>query len=290
MTFDLYFVDGYDEKFNIDKILLSQYTNRGAINRLCKSERIDKLKLFIDSGAYTAFTKQISLDIDDYIEYINVNGHNFNIVASVDVIPTDKSDAIKCAEASFDNFIYMRHRITCPHKLLPTYHQGEPIENLKRIITYEDTFGKLDYIAIGALANTLSFDIRKEFISRCFDVIQEFNPNIKVHAFGMTDLRLLELFPFKSADSSAWLLAAGMGEIMTKFGRCAVSLSRPDRIRADSLQGNVLSDYVAQFGFTYRELSESRLARVKFNVRYLQWWEKNRVCVYKQENNKRRLF
>ena len=49
----------------------------------------------------------------------------------------------------------------------------------------------------------------------CFKMIQESkNPNVKTHAFGMTSLKLLEQYPFTSADSTSWVRSAGFGNIM----------------------------------------------------------------------------
>lgn len=46
-----------------------------------------KGKLFIDSGAYSAYTKGKEVDVDDYIKFINETGDVVFVFAQVDKIP-----------------------------------------------------------------------------------------------------------------------------------------------------------------------------------------------------------
>jgi hypothetical protein len=272
---------------NIGKILYSQYSNRNLIQKAINICGSDNIKLFIDSGAWTAFTCGAKINIDEYIWYLNQNVGKFSVIAPLDVLPSGIEDADKCAEESWHNFVYMRKRLIDRDKLIAVYHQGEAIDFLIRMLTYEDEYGKLDYIGLGALANTLDYKTRDVFIEKCFSIIMKYNPTIKVHAFGMTDLRLLELYPFTSADSSTYVMAAGMGELVTKFGRVPVSYERGDRIKKDSVAGKLLDEYISSLGFDYDVLAASRIDRVRFNVAYFKNWEANYVCKYKAVQRKK---
>lgn len=75
MSFDLYFAGTQNE--DCESFLLSsnscrlqsQVNDRKNISRWCSEESHGKL--FIDSGAYTVYTRGIELDVDAYIDYIN---------------------------------------------------------------------------------------------------------------------------------------------------------------------------------------------------------------------------
>ena len=287
MSFDLYFVGVCNFDMGINKFLYSQYSNRGLIQKVINVCESNNRKIFVDSGAWTAFTCNAKINIDEYIWYLNQNVGKFAVIAPLDVLPAGINDADKCAEESWRNFLYMRERLVDKDKLIAVYHQGESIDYLIRMLTYADEFGKIDYIGLGALASTLDYKTRELFIEKCFDVILKYNPDVKVHAFGMTDLKLLELFPFTSADSSTYVMAAGMGEIVTKFGRVTISNERKDCIKRDSAEGKLLNTYINSFGFDWEVLASSRIDRVRFNVAYFKNWEQNYICKYKKSTRKK---
>lgn len=292
MSFDLYFVGVPNDGFGVDKFLYSQYYNRQLISKLHDHLELPGKKLFLDSGAFTAFTRNAVLDIDDYIRYINANNNIITTVAALDVIPKGRHDIDESAERSWENFLYMRKRIDNPEKLIPTYHQTEPLKYLYQILNYEDELGKINYFALGGLVSTIDTNVRDRFLSECFKIILKLRPDINVHAFGLTDLKLLEAYPFRSADSTAYVLAAGMGEILTEFGRFAVSNVRCNDSKS-TLKHNetfqLLQNYVAKFGYDLKNLMLSREERVRYNISYLQYWEKNRVCRYDSVTS-RKLF
>lgn len=292
MSFDLYFAGVTSKDCNVRKFLYSQYNDRSTIARLRGTLGEEQSKLFLDSGAWSAYTRGVEIDIDEYLQYINCNDDIISVCASVDVLPKNKVDASQAALQSWQNFLYMREHIQDVSKLIPVYHQAEPISNLHRILDYEDSAGKISYIGIGALANTKDRDARNRFIDECFSVIMRVRPDIKVHGFGMTDLELLELYPFYSADSTTWRMAAVMGEILTKFGRIIIS----DRRRTDSAYSlrdehsvNVIDAYVREFGFDLSKLRCDAELRAQFNICYLLDWEKSYSCKYVRPN-KHKLF
>lgn len=292
MSFDLYFVGVPKPDYGVDKFLYSQYYNRQLIKKMRGDLELPGKKVFFDSGAFTAFSRNVVLDIDDYINYINANDDIITIAASLDVIPKGKKakDIEQSAEQSWKNFLYMRERVISPEKLIPTFHQTESLKHLYRILNYEDDFGTINYFALGGLVTIIDTNVRDNFLSECFRIILSVRPDINVHGFGLTDLKLLESYPFRSADSTAYVLAAGMGEILTEFGRCAVSNARcndSNSILKNPQSFNALKAYVAKFGYELSDLAESREERVRYNISYLQWWEKNRICRYKSVRSKK---
>lgn len=296
MSFDLYFA-GCSPKYGATKFLFSQHLNRSLINTLRPTLASPNTKMFLDCGAWTAHTKGVTIDLDEYVAYINANDDIISCAAALDVIPGSPGyvtykDCIDAADKSFNNFVYMRSRVKDTKKLLPTFHQGESFDWLVKLLDYQDDFGKIEYLGIGAVASTLDKKQRFTFMSKCFNLILKKSPELKVHAFGMTDLDLLAQFPFYSADSSTWALAGAMGEIITDFGRIAVSnrkIADPKYYLHNQVFRASIDEYVRKFGFNISDLEESAEFRKKFNVAYLMSWERDYVCKYKA-SSVRRLF
>ncbi len=265
--------------------LFSYYLDKKLIeSRICDN-------VFLDCGAWTAFTKKVNINIDDYLQYLKSNKDCYRVAASLDVIPD--GDVNKSAEDSYNNFVYLRSRLGSDYKLIPTYHRGESIDNLKRLLTYSDEYGPLDYIGIGAVASNVNVKMRNEFLTKIFSVISRENPNIKTHLFGLTDLTLLDKYPIYSADSTTWVMAGAMGEILTDFGRIKVS-DKNFNLKSvngySSEQRVVLSEYVKSFGFKLTDLQKSAEHRKMFNILYMKTKTDNLTCSNNQLIFRKSLF
>lgn len=271
-------------------VLLSQLNDRPTIykwiNEL-KTNPNSKCHLFIDSGAFSAWTKGKQIDVDEYIDFINKNKDYITIAASVDKIPGEartahvasEEDVAEAAEQTWENFLYMRSKLIDKSKLLYTFHVGEPWSFLEQALAYEDEYGKIPYLALGGLVGK-NKDIQRAFIEKCFEIIKSSkNPNIKVHGFGLTRLGYLEQYPFYSADSTAWLMTAINGGIFSKWGTLKVSdrsIYREDHVNNKLEAGQEeIKSYIESKGFTLDELMHSDLKRQEWNYRYLSDWSDN---------------
>ena len=226
---------GYDQ-------LLSQLNERKACQEWAdyKKEHPDcRSKLFIDSGAYSAHTKGKEVDVDDYISFINSIDEQVFVFAQVDKIPGrwgQPKTPEQLAEApivSWDNYLYMVDKVKSPKKLLPIFHQGEDFKHLKRMIEYKYTFGELegqpiDYIGVSC-NKELTTQSWISWFNQVYKMIRDSsNPNVKTHAFGMTSLKVLEQFPFTSADSTSWVRSAGFGNILVGYTSIYMSDRNPN--------------------------------------------------------------
>ena len=90
----------------------------------------------------------------------------------------------------------MKERVADDVCLLPLYHFGEPKDALLRILN-TPVNGKLpDYIGVGG-RHGVSTAQQDSYFNEIFALVQKSdNPNVKIHAFGMTVLKLLEKYPF----------------------------------------------------------------------------------------------
>lgn len=276
-------------------LLLSQLNERPNIMKWLERLKNEpsNMKLFIDSGAFSAWTKGKKIDIDEYIEFINTNKEYLTVCASVDTIPGEprcstlpSDEEVKAAaESTWDNFLYMRSKMDDVSKLLYTFHAGEPWEFLERALTYKDERGPITYIAFGGLVGK-SREIIKAFVGKAFELIYKYNrTDIKVHAFGMTRLDFLQEYPFTSADSTSWLQHANYGAVA--FGEKLISVSDRQALadrnyanRNTAMQQEMVKQIEAR-GFTLKQLQEDINARQFYNVQNYYEWSENYTCTYK---------
>lgn len=292
--FDLYFAGSQNKiaeeymKNNNCNRLLSYYSDKSIIRQWVefkKNNNAAKNKLFIDCGAYTAYTQGVTIDIDQYISYINEIIDYIDIFASLDII--NGSGVEDSDEQTYKNYLYIKERVRDKHKLLPTYHQGDNVKYLKLYLQDLD----IDYIALGGLVGSTRNNL-DAFFQKCYKVIQEVRPDIKVHAFGMTSKPLLNSYPFTSADSTAWIMTGANGCIMSPWGIVNVSENQtasPDNYK--NLPENVqklLQEYVSSFGHTMEECQKDYKVRCLMNIKYLYDFSVHHIP--KLKNIKKSLF
>lgn len=249
--------------------LFSQEINRPEIKKMVEMKKAGQYsgKILIDSGAFTAHTKGIEIDVDEYIEYLNSITEYVDCYAQVDHIPGQfgkpktTQQLLEAPKLSWDNYMYMRPKMKEPDKLTPIYHQGENIYWLKTMLEWTDSNGEhIKYIGISP-ANDKSQPEKNKFIEMCFDIIKcSSNPNVKTHAYGMTNLNALEKFPFTSADSTSWALTAVNGGIMSDYGVIAVSQQNQNssalRGKPEKIQ-KLIIDYLKSYGYDINDLVEA---------------------------------
>lgn len=144
---------------------------------------------FLDSGAFSAFTQGVKVDIHEYIKFIKATSHIWTIVNGLDVIGD--------WQASAENMkVFEAEGI----KPLPTFHTGSPLDELRRLCQ------EYDYIALGGL---VPYATKREMITSwldtCFYVIKDYWPK-KVHGFGVNSYDLWLRYPFYSVDATSWMV------------------------------------------------------------------------------------
>lgn len=143
----------------------------------------------LDSGAFSAYTKGVTIDHDALIRFAKTMP--FNEVVALDVIGGDWRQTLENA----------RKMVAAGVPAMPVFHYGEPFEALR---AYCSEFPKV------GLAWSILRNKQKGFawIAECFD--REW-PHL-FHSFGRTNKDLLFAFPFDSADSSGPLIASCFGQ------------------------------------------------------------------------------
>jgi hypothetical protein len=159
----------------------------------------NKIDIFLDSGAFSAFTQNIEIDINEYINFIKEHQANLEVYANLDVIG--------CPKGTWRNQKKMERAGLNP---LPCFHYGEDIKWLKR---YIDEGYK--YIALGGMVPISTKDLTRWLDSLFNEHLTDADgyPIVKIHGFGLTSLRLMIRYPWYSVDSTSWVMTGRMGSI-----------------------------------------------------------------------------
>lgn len=164
-------------------------------------------RIFIDSGSFTAWTKEIKLD-DKYLgEYMEFCKEIQRLAkcpvtfAALDIPLGKKGDKLEkltpavieqSCEKGWYNYQTMKQEgIPC----LPTFHQLENIRWLRRIAD------DCDYFAVSPRKDTRPED-RHSWLKGVFRYIGIAK---RIHGLGVTSVDWMEQFPFFSVDNTAWL-------------------------------------------------------------------------------------
>lgn len=129
-------------------------------------------------------------------------------------------------------------------------------------------------MALGGMVGK-SILIKESFLDSCFEIIKNSsNPDIKIHAFGMTSFNLLSQYPITSADSSSYIMTAINGGVMTDRGVIDVSQQKSNNlnhyIHLDKNYIDSFNDFLKEYEVTLDELSESCNKRIITNAKYMQ--------------------
>jgi hypothetical protein len=170
-----------------------------------------KLDLLLDSGAFSARSRGVPVDLDEYCDYLLANQQWIGAYFNLDEInPDDPEDA---ARASFANYQHMLKRGLKP---IPVFHAKEDISWLYRMLD-----AGAEYIGLAALSLG-SHKYRTEWYANVWDKLTDSQglPLIKAHALGEGRYDALSAFPWYSADSTSWLYSASRsGEVRLDAGR-----------------------------------------------------------------------
>jgi len=156
-------------------------------------------------GAEQAFTdysfnqnEDVRKYLDDYIEFIHKYKDQLMGYVNLDIIYN--------AEQSYDNQKYMESNGLRP---IPVFHYGEDFKWLKKYVE------EYDYIGIGGVAGGVTM---QQFVNtlgdKSFEIVEEINPDIKIHGFAVTSLNLMKRYNWWSCDSTTWLKHAAYGNVM----------------------------------------------------------------------------
>lgn len=234
-------------------------------------------KVFLDSGAFSAYTLGATLRVEDYCDYI-IRNHEIirfedgNMMASV-------LDGIGDAQKTYENQLYMEKIFRdrgWPMRPLPCFHFGEDTRYLEHYVK------NYDYITLGGMVGASTDQLSKWLTKIWENYLYDGSgrARIKVHGFGITAVPLMEGFDWYSCDSSSWIQSAAFGSIImpgisesNPALPIAVSEKSPSRHDQDQHISTLSKDHRAVFdahlaasGFNYERLSTIYESRAAYNL------------------------
>lgn len=252
-------------------------------------------KLFMDSGAFTAWTKGASIDVDEYCNYISEYGEYVDYFGQLDTIPKvggTAKEAEEAAKSTLENYYYMVSKVKYPQKVVFTFHVGEPIEVLKEALMWgREHKDIMQMIAIGGMVKK-NADDKHSVISRVFSAIREIYPEVKVHLFGCTSKQYFLDYPATSGDSSNYIMSATKGGVWTPGGLYGFGEKKDKNHyllqRYDVKEA--IDKYLEEIGMPAELLMEHAKHRLLANIKYIEREFYLKKVENKTRRQTRRLF
>jgi hypothetical protein len=249
-----------------------------------KSQAGSSIEYAIDSGAFSAWSRQQTIDLEEYAEYILAHRDLYTgWVASLDVIPGRKggpkptsAERARAADEGWENWVQLTKMLK-PAGIKPihTYHIGEPIEFLNRLTD------ESEHLSLGG-TSTLPTKQKIEWLDSVWPYLTDDKgwPIRKVHGFACTAVKIMQRYPWYSVDSASWLHSSEHGDCYIKLpggGHATVNFQFDDWNETPSrhfsqwgeADRKVIAAYLAQCGFTPEEMCEVYCECCGYNLSYL---------------------
>ena len=222
--------------------------------------REDGVKVFLDSGAFSAFFGGVEIDMQAYCEYIHRNADIIEVASVLDGI----GDPLK----TYENQAKMESMGTRP---LPCFHYGEDPEYLKWYVEH------YDHITLGGMV-PISTPQLQLWLDEMWDKYltdSSGRARIKVHGFGMTALGLMKRYPWYSVDSSSWVQIANFGNVLMPRNNAILSISDQSPTLKQKgknyynmapMQQDAIKQEIESYGFDIDRLSEHFVCRWVWNM------------------------
>ena len=244
--------------------ILESYHYIGS-QRYIDQMRADNAQVFLDSGAFSAYTLGVSIDLPTYCDYIKRNMDLWRVEDGV--VMASVLDGIGDPLQTYRNQLHME---ALGAKPLPCFHAGEDERYLEHYVR------NYEYITLGGMvgSSTKQLCIWLDRMWERYLTDGSGRPRLKVHGFGITAVPIVERYPWYSVDSSSWIQSAAFGSIIDPLhGPISVSEKSPSRHDAGqhvTTLTQVEQDYVLQMleknGFTYERLSTVYESRAAYNL------------------------
>ena len=245
----------------------------------------NKIKLFLDSGAFSAKTQQVEINIQEYIAFIKKHEHLLEVYANLDVIGS--------AEGTWENQKIMEAAGLNP---LPVFHYGEDMKWLQRYLKKG-----YPYIALGGMVKTPRLIQWLDGVWDNFLTDDSGMPVCKVHGFGLTSLTLMMRYPWYSVDSTSWVVTGRMGSVYVPRYRdgkwiynenswkISVSSQSPDKKDAgqhfDTMtlgEKKIITQYLSEKGYVIGK-SEFKMESQTYELKENERWAQKKPIDKKEE-------
>ena len=187
-------VNSYDPNIRL-RCLLSYHSYKKAdLSKILTSDTYPQPEIMADSGAFSASTLGVSIDINEYAKWVKRWSGYLTSYANLDVIGNP--------EKTLENQRILEDKGLQP---FPVFHANESWDYLEYYLE------NYDYIALGGLvphASRVSSVI--PWLIKAFKMLPE---GKGYHGFGVTGWEVLKSFPWRSVDSTSWSSSYRFGRI-----------------------------------------------------------------------------
>lgn len=247
-----------------------------------KSTAAAHIEMFLDSGAFTAWSQNVEISLEEYAAYINKHGHLYGTVSNLD-------DTSKNERRSYDNQKALES-MGC--KVQPVFHARE---DARWLVKYLDE--GYDYIFLGGLVPE-STQWLLQWLDDLWDrylIKADGTPRVKVHGFGLTDQKLMFRYPWHSVDSSSWLMTGIFGGCLFRHGQRLVKVvfsdSSPESYKLDGWhyrnlpapQRAMVDRWIEPYGVTPEQLGKHYTYRDVINAAVFQGLEDMGTRTFRRE-------
>lgn len=235
-------------------------------------------KIFLDSGAFSAYTLGVKLSVKDYCDYIKTNWdilrqEDGQVMASV----LDGIGNVEETKRNQDEMEYhLQTRFGPRIRPLPCFHAGEDVRYLEYYVA------NYPYITLGGMVGSSTSQLMI-WLDRMWEnhlTDGAGRARCKVHGFGITSFEIMEAYPWYSCDSSSWIQTAAFGAVSmpgvsAKSPVFNINVSDKSPSRHDEgqhattlkpIECQYIYDQLAKAGFTYERLSQVYESRAAYNL------------------------
>ncbi len=184
--------------------LLVSYAHAGKSIMTALTTHQNTIRILIDSGAYTAYSKGKTVDIDEYCKWLHSFQFEPDNCFMLDVIGNPRM--------TMTNFMYMIKKV---HRPIPVFQRGATPEDLNFYCEHADK------VAIGGLVYTAN---KRQ---QCKYVMEMTELSKPVHWLGFADDDFIKFYKPASCDTSTWANSRRYGIMMLcRMGKM-IRLNRP---------------------------------------------------------------
>lgn len=223
------------------------------------------VKIFLDSGAFSAYTLGQTIDLEEYCRYIHEND---DLIRREDgILMASVLDDIGDEYKTYCNQLRMEELGVKP---LPTFHTNEDTR-------YLDYYAaNYEYLSLGGMVGAgpaqLQIWLDRMWNNHLLDGAGR--PKVRVHGFGITSIPLMERYPWYSCDSSSWIQTTSFGGITVPgYGNLDVSAESPNRHNAGQhletltpIERQRLEEIIRSHGFDPEQVRTRYLGRAVYNI------------------------
>ena len=167
------------------------------VENLQRLSGIEKLDVFADSGAFTADSQGVHIDIEDYARWVRKWEDYLTVYLNLDVIGNQEGTSANQARLEKMGLnplsVYTFQRAGCDYNIL-----AEMIE-------------RYDYIALGGMVPFMGRP--KVVMPHIIKCLKMGGDRTVFHGLGCTSWSILKAIPFYSVDSSSWVGGVRYGNL-----------------------------------------------------------------------------